>query len=182
VCLSLWLYLYTAARHVVMQCEATTAAGNGCKNNPTAGKATCHVHSTRPRAEQDGRIYVLSNKRVEGIKVGWTAGRASDRASALTSTAVPTPFKVEYESGVVPNALECEQMVFERLAGCRVAPNREFFDTNPGHVQRVVESVLADRNNKPLCVYDVAEGVQEVTLRFANMASITVRVAGSGAP
>jgi len=163
-----------------MLCGATTAAGSECKNRRAPGTNTCRMHDGSQRS--DGRLYVLANKRVEGVKIGWTSGRAEERARALSSTALPTPFTVEHESDVVAHARRCEQVVFERLAQSRVAANREFFDVSVEEAQRAITAAIAAAPAAPPpapTVFTVPDGVSEVTLVLANLTTITVKTAGA---
>lgn len=155
-----------------------TRSGAQCKNrcNPDSSSGVCHVHASPCRKLRDGRLYVLSNPRIKGLKIGYTTGRASDRAAALSTTGVPIPFVVEYETDVVPAAEACEGRVFDALAACRVAASREFFDTSVDNAKRAIAAATAAPTLRadPQLV-DVDDGVDQVTLRFGDTLSVTVK-------
>jgi len=149
------------------QCIATTQVGARCRN--TTSTETCHIHRTASTA---GCVYVLTNASMEGqVKVGWTRGSAEDRARALSTTSVATPFVVAHSS---PNsdAPALEKQIHAALAGCRVAANREFFRAT------VEEAVLAFAQTAPDIVIPpggahtvtVPAGTTEVTILFKGLA------------
>ena len=119
-------------------CSATTRSGGPCRNNATADMSTCHVHSP-PRP---GRLYVLSNTQLSGVKIGMTTGRAADRARALSGTGVPIPFVVEHETEPFDGCAAAEKHVFMNLATHRVAANREFFDVTVETATAAVKSAV----------------------------------------
>jgi len=151
-------------------CTATTLAGPRCRNRARNGAATCHHHDNA--APTAGRVYALASKGVTGIKVGFTHGRAADRAAALNTTSVPLPFEVVHESVSVDNPREVEQAVFERLAASRVAPNREFFDVTAEEAAAAITACATPTPTRS--EVDVPVGVTEVLVRFANSLTITV--------
>lgn len=164
-----------------MQCSSQTRTGARCKNTCNADTATtCHVHAEPARNEREGRLYVLSNPRIEGLKIGWTTGRAHSRASALSTTGVPIPFVVEYETNIVRGAEACERRVFKALAASRVAASREFFDTTVDAAKRAIAAAVAESGcaaaattrAEPVLL-SVDDGVDAVTLRFDDV-SVTV--------
>ncbi|MEK9528700.1 MAG: GIY-YIG nuclease family protein [Gammaproteobacteria bacterium] len=166
-----------------MMCDAITKTGVQCKNRRSANGGThCHVHALPAQAQQSGRLYVLSNPRINGLKIGWTTGRASDRASALTTTGVPVPFVVAYETDVVENAAKCEKRVFEALAPARVAANREFFETTLDAAKLAITTATSNSKGlraEPALVnttqINVEDTIDEVTLRFGETVCVTVR-------
>ena len=164
-----------------MQCSSQTRAGTRCKNTCNTDDATtCHVHAETPRKEREGRLYVLSNPRIEGLKIGWTAGRAHTRASALSTTGVPMPFVVVYESDVVRGAEACERRVFKALSASRVAASREFFDTTVDAAKRAIAAVVGENGHAAAAttraepvLLSVEDGVDAVTLLFDDV-TVTV--------
>jgi len=135
------------------------------------GATLCHQHN-KSAAPAAGRVYALSSKGVNGIKIGFTLGRANERASALNTTSVPLPFEVVYESELVPNPRAVEAAVFERLAASRVAPNREFFKVTPAEATAAIEACVGGEPG--VSEIDVPAGVNEVIVRFANSLKIVV--------
>ena len=88
-------------------------------------------------------IYILENSSMPGlVKIGRTDRSVSERVSELSShTGVPTGFAVVKEY-VVPNSVEAERIIHERLSNYRVAENREFFKMVVEDAIDIVESVL----------------------------------------
>lgn len=152
-------------------CSANTLAGSRCRNRARVGATSCHHHSDEASAA--GRVYALASKGVTGIKIGFTHGRAAERATALNTTSVPLPFEVVHESDPVDNPREVEKAVFERLAASRVAPNREFFDVTAEAAAAAINACSVPAP-APQSVVDVPAGVKEVLVRFANSLTITV--------
>jgi hypothetical protein len=161
----------------MLACTATTRAGRPCRNRPMASSGTCHAHSP-PRP---GRLYVLSNKHIAGLKIGMTTGRASDRARALSGTGSPIPFVVELETEAFDGCAAAEKAVFADLAAGRVAPNREFFAVSVTDAVAAVRRAVAASTSAPgppepppgfrdggrSVTVAVPPGVDEVTIRFA---------------
>ncbi len=87
------------------------------------------IANTETRAEdsKSGSVYILENDAMPGlIKIGMTSRDSAERAKELSTTGVPTPFKVAFE--VSSDAYEnLETEMHRRLADYRVASNREFF-------------------------------------------------------
>ena len=74
-----------------------------------------------------GFIYVLSNPSMPGlVKIGKSSNIARDRARALRTTGVPTPFNVEFEASC-RNADEVERRAHRYAQSARVDDAREFF-------------------------------------------------------
>lgn len=75
-----------------------------------------------------GYIYILINKSLDGlIKIGSTTLGAEKRVKQLSSsTGVPTPFIVAYES-YVNDCVNFEKQIHDQLSEFRANPNREFF-------------------------------------------------------
>ncbi len=74
-----------------------------------------------------GFIYVFSNPSLEGLKIGKTKSDPAERARELSTTSVPSPFKVEYFA-FVDDFDRLERDVHRRLDKYRKNKNREFFD------------------------------------------------------
>lgn len=74
-----------------------------------------------------GWVYVFSNKSLKGqVKIGYTTTHPQQRASELHTTAIPTPFLVEYEVKT-DDCESLERSVHTQLKNKRVSKNREFF-------------------------------------------------------
>src|ERR1035437_2343785 len=88
-------------------------------------------------------IYVLENPSMPGlVKIGRTERSVSERVNELSShTGVPTGFAVVKEYAV-PNSVEAERIIHERLSDYRVADNREFFKMEAEDATDIVESIL----------------------------------------
>jgi hypothetical protein len=74
-----------------------------------------------------GFIYIFSNPSLEGLKIGKTKSDPAERARELSTTSVPSPFKVEYFA-FVDDHDRVETDVHAQLGRFRKAKNREFFN------------------------------------------------------
>jgi Meiotically up-regulated gene 113 len=94
----------------------------------------------RPLKSSGGEIvYILTNRSMPGIvKIGRTTGSASQRASNLRTTGVPTAFEVYY-AAFVDDAVSVEASMHRQFASHRVDGGREFFKVEP----RLVHKALA---------------------------------------
>jgi DNA segregation ATPase FtsK/SpoIIIE-like protein len=88
-------------------------------------------------------IYVLENPSMPGlVKIGRTERSVSDRMSELSAhTGVPTDFVLVKEYAVI-NSVVAERRIHDRLAGCRVANNREFFKIEADAALSIIEVIL----------------------------------------
>lgn len=77
------------------------------------------------------------------VKVGCTTRRPNERAAALDTTGVPTPFQV-YACWIVPNEnlLQVEKDVHNQLSNYRIRSNREFFKIEPDHAKSIISQYL----------------------------------------
>ena len=89
-------------------------------------------------------VYVMTNDSIPNqVKIGMTRGTPEQRAKQLSTTGVPTPWKVEY-------AFECfhsdslESELHHYFAAQRVADNREMFYVTVEKAKQVIE-VLGQR-------------------------------------
>jgi len=88
-----------------------------------------------------GYVYVLTNKSLRGlIKIGHTTKLPSKRASELSTTGLPTPFKV-FDCIKVDEPEEVERRVHQKLSNMRIAKNREFFEIEPNEAMKIIKSV-----------------------------------------
>ena len=75
----------------------------------------------------NGYIYALSNESFPGmLKIGMTRKAPVERAAELSSTGVPTPFRVEF-SIIVSNPEQAEHKIHTYFSDYRVKHDREFF-------------------------------------------------------
>lgn len=88
-------------------------------------------------------IYVLENASMPGlVKIGRTDRSVSERVNELSShTGVPTEFVVVKEFAV-PNSIDAEKLIHERLSAYRVSDNREFFRLEAVDAVTIIESML----------------------------------------
>lgn len=96
-----------------------------------------------------GYIYILSNASMPGlVKIGRTDRQPEDRARELSTTGVPTPFKIEY-SIFVSDSVEVEKQIHKVLSnhGYRHSPSREFFELASDKAIDLVKFVTADFEN-----------------------------------
>ncbi|BAZ93775.1 DNA polymerase elongation subunit [Thiohalobacter thiocyanaticus] len=89
-----------------------------------------------------GFIYVLVNDSLPYLKVGKTQRSPEQRAAELSSTGVPTPYKVAY-SRYVENCDQLELQIHRKLSSKRVSHNREFFTESLTNVVELIESMAS---------------------------------------
>ena len=81
--------------------------------------------------ENEGTVYIFTNKGNEYLKIGMTSRKAEVRRKELSrATGVATEFKI-YFAKKVDNYKEVEKELHEKFAEFRVNPKREFFDIEP---------------------------------------------------
>lgn len=101
-----------------------------------------------------GWVYILTNKSLQSgyLKIGRTINDPSDRAADLSShTGVATPFEVAY-CEAVPDCVEAESLVHQKLSNYRVNNNREFFQVDLHVAQHAVQEVCdLLRGQSPMC-------------------------------
>ena len=95
---------------------------------------------------EEGYVYILSNDSLNGLlKIGSTTFKAEKRAKQLSyTTALPTPFIVEYEI-YVRHYVEFEKAIHRKLDSYRVNPKREFFAVS---IDKAIE-VIDNEKKKP---------------------------------
>lgn len=96
----------------------------------------CHMKS--------GYVYILSNEAFPGfLKIGRTKKSPEARAKELSTTGVPSPFKVDY-STFVDDADALEVLVHKalELKGYRYNLKREFFEISLGEAVSLIEELL----------------------------------------
>ena len=95
---------------------------------------------------EEGYVYILSNDSLNGLlKIGSTTFGAENRAKQLSyTTALPTPFIVEYEI-YVRHYVEFEKAIHRKLDSYRVNPKREFFAVS---IDKAIE-VIDHEKKKP---------------------------------
>lgn len=88
-----------------------------------------------------GWVYILSNEAMPGlIKIGQSAADPALRASELHTTAVPSPFFVEYK-GLFENFAALERQIHAELSEHRHEKNREFFRISPPEALEAIRRV-----------------------------------------
>lgn len=95
---------------------------------------------------EEGYVYILSSDSLNGLlKIGSTTFGAEKRAKQLSyTTALPTPFIVEYEI-YVRHYVEFEKAIHRKLDSYRVNPKREFFAVS---IDKAIE-VIDHEKKKP---------------------------------
>ena len=85
-------------------------------------------------------VYVLTNPAMPGlVKIGYTDSEdANARITALYTTGVPVPFKLEFACRV-ENAEEVENALHLAFAPNRINPRREFFEIDPGQAIAILK-------------------------------------------
>lgn len=85
-----------------------------------------------------GWVYIASNESLPNmVKIGYTDQDPSLRMESLSSTGLPTPFKLLYEA-LVDSPYEAEQYLHKAFSGDRVTRDREFFRVS---VRQIVETL-----------------------------------------
>ena len=77
-----------------------------------------------------GHVYAARVPGERRVKIGMTSGPPEARLRALNNTSVVDDFEIEFALAV-PDRRAVETRVHERLAGCRVRSDREFFRCSP---------------------------------------------------
>lgn len=87
-----------------------------------------------------GWVYVLSNTQMPDLlKIGYSRKDPALRAIELHTTAVASPFKVEYDVLVFdPEVLE--RKLHDQLSDFRTTANREFFKATIADVVKVIRN------------------------------------------
>lgn len=96
-----------------------------------------------------GFIYVLENETMPGLlKIGITEKDPDERAKELTTTGVPTSFKVAYSRYVADIKL-VEELVHKALEsrGCRTNNNREFFAVSLTDAIGVIDDISSEQSH-----------------------------------
>jgi hypothetical protein len=90
-------------------------------------------------------VYVLTNPAMPGlVKIGYTDSEdANARITALYSTGVPVPFKLEFACRV-ENAEEVEKALHIAFAPNRINPRREFFEIDPEQAIAILKLLHVD--------------------------------------
>ena len=109
------------------------------KSQPVSGQF--RSDSGVKRVYSGSYVYVLTNSAMSGlVKIGYTDIDPYTRASNLSATNVPTPFKV-YGFVEVNNPQEVEKAVHKKLAKYRTSRSREFFKISGKKALETIESV-----------------------------------------
>lgn len=126
-----------------------------------------------------GTVYVLTNDSLKGmVKVGFTTRSATIRAKELSTTSLPTPFVVAYESETVPNARTVERQVHADLVGSRIQNGREFFKVTTTEAIAAIEAAIAAQpgpadacksSTQHVVTVQVPDGVTEVVIRLEKL-------------
>jgi len=98
----------------------------------------------------DGYLYILSNNSMPNIlKIGKTRQNAASRAHELSKhTAIPTPFKLEYEK-FFQHAEYAEMLIHALLADHRIDVMREFFAVRLDHTIALCERIAEQIKENP---------------------------------
>ena len=124
---------------------------------------------------EGGCVYVLTNDGMEGmVKIGFTTRSAEVRARELSTTGVPMPFAVAFESERTRFFREIERAVHARLKDKRVRQGREFFRCTADEAIRVVGEEMGKKKGgggappgaRKVVDVEVGEGVAEIVLRI----------------
>lgn len=101
-----------------------------------------------------GYVYVLSNPSMPGIlKIGRSVNGGKQRATALYSTGVPTPFVLEFEL-LTSDAPYIEKAVHESLARFRLKDSREFFKCEVNEAAESIINEHVDTFDRCVCSAD----------------------------
>ena len=103
-----------------------------------------------------GNIYILSNPAMPGLlKIGFTKKpKVSDRADELSKlTAIPLPFKIEYEL-LVDNPKQYEHKLHKELKIHRVSQDREFFRVELDEAIIAINKIVHGKDNQLFSLVD----------------------------
>jgi len=112
-----------------------------------------------------GFIYILVNASLPYIKIGRTERRPELRAQELSTTGVPTPFRVAYKL-YVDNCEEIERKAHFELSEYRVSNNREFFEVELTTAVGVIEQLTAstEEGNVSIDEFDPLELINQLAM------------------
>lgn len=137
----------------------------------TNNHITMATHST-----SNGTVYVLTNASLKGmVKIGFTTRSAAVRAKELSTTSLPTPFEVAFETDRIPDPRILERAVHNDLIASRIQNGREFFKVTPEEAIAAIKSLLEthnqDSNDDPLpqshtFTIEVPDGVTELVIKL----------------
>ncbi|WFP49785.1 GIY-YIG nuclease family protein [Methylomonas sp. EFPC3] len=99
-----------------------------------------------------GYIYVLVNNSLPYLKIGYTTRSPEVRAAELTSTGVPSAFRVAYKA-YVANCEEIERKIHTSLREHRVSSNREFFEIDITTAVSKIDEIINNVNSPPDTLY-----------------------------
>ena len=103
-----------------------------------------------------GFVYVLTNTGMPSlIKVGFSTRAPEERASELSTTGVPFPFKVAF-SAEVDDPSQVEAEVHAQLSEHRASENREFFRLSVEQAIAVIENICGTGGNPILSDGDLS--------------------------
>ena len=93
------------------------------------------------RIKHESWAYIISNKAIPGVKVGYSTKDPSLRAAEL-GTGSPVPYQVEYEA-LVDNPRQIEKLAHEMLAF--VNAGKEWFECDVNIALKAIKTVCADK-------------------------------------
>ena len=92
-----------------------------------------------------GYVYILTNESFPNlIKIGYTKNDPEHRAKELSSTGVPTPFRVWHYS-LVENANDVEEAIHVSLFKNRTNKDREFFCISPESAKNTMDRIILEQ-------------------------------------
>ena len=89
-----------------------------------------------------GHVYAARVPGERRVKIGMTSGSPETRLRALNNTSVVDDFRIEFALAV-RDRRAVEAQVHERLAGCRVRDDREFFRCSPRRARAEIRRAAA---------------------------------------
>lgn len=101
------------------------------------------------KTKNAGYIYIMRNSNLEKniYKIGLTSKETIERAKQLSNTSIPDDFSVMRE-WAVKDCYLAEKRIHKLLETYRVDPRREFFKLDMREANDVIDSVVADINEK----------------------------------
>jgi hypothetical protein len=135
----------------------------------------------------DGTVYVLTNASLKGmVKIGFTTRSAAIRAKELSTTSLPTPFEVAFETDTIASPRILERAVHNNLIASRIQNGREFFKVTPQEAIVAIQSLLTthnqDSNDDPVpqshtFTVEVPDGVTELVIKLQSQ-TLTSKASG----
>lgn len=131
----------------------------------------------RPRQQQGGHVYVMTNAAMPGlVKIGMTGRDPRLRVRELSQVSgVPTPFRLHYAVEVADRG-RVERRVHRLLARHRVNRRREFFRLDAHEAERLVARAVEGERHRDLGLFGLGLRVSLAALLILVLREASGRV------